>query len=62
MGHPAKSMEYVMLLEGQLEITVEGRQYVLNKDDAIEFTADNEHTYKNTGTGKAVALVMNYYL
>lgn len=62
MGHPAKSAEYVMLLQGQLEITVEGQQYVLNKDDAIEFTADNEHIYKNTGTQKAVALVMNYYL
>lgn len=62
MGHPAKSMEYLMLLEGELELTVEGRQYVLHKDDAIEFTADNEHTYKNTGKDKAVALVMNYYL
>jgi XRE family transcriptional regulator, regulator of sulfur utilization len=62
MGHPAKSKEYVMVLQGRLEITVEGRQYLLNKDDAIEFTADNEHIYKNTGAQKAVALVMNYYL
>lgn len=62
MGHPAKSMEYVMLLSGQIEITVEGEQYILNPGDAIEFTADNEHTYTNTGSSKAVMLVMNYYL
>lgn len=62
MGHPAKSMEYVMLLCGQLEITVEGNRYILSMGDAIEFTADNEHTYKNTGSSTAVALVMNYYL
>lgn len=61
IGHMERSMEYVMVLEGQLTMRVQGDEFTLQKDDTIEFQASGEHTYANTGKGGLKAIILNYY-
>ena len=39
-------VEFVLVLAGQLEVTVAGEEVTLEEGDALTFTADMEHTFQ----------------
>jgi quercetin dioxygenase-like cupin family protein len=47
IGHSSNSSEYVMILEGQMILDVNGSEYRLEADDALYFDASYPHVYKN---------------
>jgi len=55
------SEEYVMVLAGQLTLTVGDKQLVLNQDDATRFDPTNQHIYQNSGSGLLKAIIINFY-
>ncbi len=60
-GHLERSQEYIMVLEGELTLTVGGQAYVLRADDAIGFSASGQHCYAATGETTVKAALINYY-
>ncbi|MCI6736936.1 MAG: XRE family transcriptional regulator [Intestinibacter sp.] len=61
IGHPKKSEEYVMVLEGTLTLEVNNETFILNADDSIKFTASSKHTYCNSGGGTLKTIIINFY-
>ncbi|OPL07589.1 MAG: DNA-binding protein [delta proteobacterium ML8_F1] len=61
VGHPEKSEEYLLVLEGKLTLKVRLRTFHLEAADAITFSAEGEHTYHNTGSGTLKTIIINYY-
>lgn len=59
--HSEKSQEYVLIQEGCLRLSVGGREYELNPEDSICFSAAAPHTYANLGNTVAKAVVIIYY-
>lgn len=60
-GHSEKSQEYIMVLEGELTLTVNGQTFVLKPNDAVSFTASARHTYLSSGNETLKACLINYY-
>ncbi len=56
MEHPGE--ELVLVLEGTLEFEVDGRQYRLEKGDAVHFRTDRPHRWRNPGRRQAQAVWM----
>ena len=46
--------------EGGIVIRVEGQTFPVEKGESIRFRADNPHSYRNTGAGKAVLHMILY--
>lgn len=61
IGHSEKSQEYIMVLEGELSLTVNEQTYRLGNDEAIEFIASEKHSYHALGNQTLKAIVINYY-
>lgn len=61
IGHSAKSQEYIMVLEGELNLTVNDQSYRLFPDDAVSFTASDRHTYVSGGDVPLKVMIINYY-
>lgn len=61
VGHPENSEEYIMVLEGELTVEVNGKSFILQADDAITFTASVRHAYENSGTGILKTVIINFY-
>jgi Predicted transcriptional regulators len=61
IGHSEKSEEYIMVLEGELSLTIENHTYVVEANDTISFQASSQHIYTNSGTGTLKVSVTNYY-
>ncbi len=61
VGHPEKSEEYIVVLEGELTLKVRHKTFLLEAEDAITFSAEDEHTYLNTGSGTLKTLIINFY-
>jgi transcriptional regulator with XRE-family HTH domain len=60
-AHSAATTENLVVTQGELEIVVGEESHRLGAGDAIFFAADVGHSYRNIGSGPAVAyLVMNY--
>ncbi|NOU87471.1 helix-turn-helix domain-containing protein [Paenibacillus sp. LMG 31460] len=53
--------EYILMVEGSLDLTISQESYTLKAGDAIHFTADRPHTYTNTSDAKAVYKTLIYY-
>ena len=50
-------VEFVLVLAGQLQVTVAGEEVTLEEGDALTFTADMEHTFRAPPrTGRARVL------
>lgn len=62
IGHSTNSSEYIMMIEGQMVIEVDGREYDLVKDDALYFDASGPHCYRNDSAEKAIAVMMICYV
>jgi len=59
--HPPGTTENLVVAAGTVEITIDGGAQVLAQGDAILFTADVAHSYRNRGTVEAIMfLVMSY--
>jgi transcriptional regulator with XRE-family HTH domain len=61
IGHSEKSQEYILVSEGELTLSVNNKRYVLKKDEAVEFTASNKHSYYSSGNTTLKAVVINFY-
>lgn len=48
--------EFVMVIKGSIELTLNDKVYVLNKGDSIYFNSNMPHTFKNIGKEKAEAI------
>lgn len=46
--------EYIVVIDGEIEVNIDGIVYRLEKDDSIKFDGSLEHSYKNVGNKKAV--------
>jgi quercetin dioxygenase-like cupin family protein len=62
IGHSTNSAEYIMVMEGQMILEVNGSEYQLEPDDALYFDASYPHTYKNTSTQRIKAALIIYYV
>lgn len=55
--HEGEELGYV--LEGELELTVDGEPYLLKEGDAFQFRSERPHGYRNRGTATARILWIN---
>ncbi|MBW6410657.1 helix-turn-helix domain-containing protein [Clostridium weizhouense] len=46
--------EYIIVNEGQLEINIDDKKFILKKGDSIRFMANKQHVYKNVNQGKSI--------
>nr|WP_216855637.1 XRE family transcriptional regulator [Paenibacillus qinlingensis] len=46
--------EYILMMQGSLEVTFHQETFQLTVGDAIHFSADQAHTYRNTANGKTM--------
>lgn len=59
--HPAGTGENLVVVEGVVEVHLDGETHRLEKGDSIVFEADVPHAYKNPGDEEALMyLVMTY--
>lgn len=61
IGHSEKSQEYIMVLEGELSLTVNDQTHILQPNDSICFTASARHVYSSSGSNILKANIINYY-
>lgn len=63
-GEPHKGLvyEYVFVLKGKLQITVNGKKFKINKKEFLEFQADGPHEYQCMGREMATAIMQISYL
>jgi len=61
VAHAVGTVENLIVVSGEVEISAGGESYLLKPKDAILFQADVAHTYRNIGAERAVMyLVMSY--
>lgn len=61
IGHAEKSEKYIMVLEGELSIAINGESFKLNANDTIAFSASERHIYCNNGAGMLKVALINFY-
>ena len=57
--HQHAGEEAGYLLNGQIELLIDGRPHRLNAGDAFAFRADQPHSYRNTGSSRASVFWVN---
>lgn len=62
IGHSTNSSEYIMMVEGNAIIEVDGKEYLLEADDGLYFEASVPHCYKNTSDKKVKMELLIYYI
>lgn len=60
-GHSDKSLEYILVLEGELTLTVGVQKQVLTKDECVDFIACSKHSYQASGSTALKAIIIHYY-
>lgn len=60
-GHPPRSRELAIVSEGEIEISIGGQTYPLQKGEALAFSAGMPHEYHNTGTQRLKLFLLNDY-
>ncbi len=63
-GEPHKGdvEEYIFVLTGGLEVTVDENRHKIHAGQCIQFQADSPHSYRNTGGETVSAIMMICYL
>lgn len=61
IGHPMDSSEYIMMMEGRMELEVRGTAYQLAPDDGFCFNASAPHVYRNKEAQRVKAVLMIFY-
>lgn len=46
--------EYIIVTEGEIELSVNDRNFILEKGNSIKFVANKPHIYRNTKNNKAI--------
>jgi len=46
--------EYIIVTQGQIEININDKKFVLNKGNSIKFMANKPHTYKNITQDRSI--------
>lgn len=59
--HPLKTLEYVSVMSGAIDITVGEQKYHLIKGDTLRFKADIPHSYFNPGEETCLMYMILYY-
>lgn len=59
--HAAGVVEHVIVVDGALEVLVEGAWRALARGEAVRFAADRPHGYRNLGAAPAVAHNLIHY-
>ena len=54
-------MEYITVFQGELELVVENRSYIVKSGEAIEFDATLPHRYINKGKTDVIAQAILSY-
>ncbi|GFZ34594.1 transcriptional regulator [Clostridium zeae] len=54
--------EYIVVTEGQIELSINDENFILKKGNSIRFTANKPHTYKNLHEDAAVFQNIIFYL
>lgn len=62
IGHSTNSSEYIMMIDGQAVLEVNGKKYLLEKDDALFFEASVPHYYKNETNKPVKMMILIYYV
>lgn len=62
IGHSSNSSEYIMVIEGQMILEVNGKEYTLAQDDALYFDASCPHVYKNPSGERVKCHLIIYYV
>jgi quercetin dioxygenase-like cupin family protein len=62
IGHSSNSSEYIMVMEGQMILEVNGKEYILEQDDALYFDASYPHVYKNISEQRVKSNLIIYYV
>jgi transcriptional regulator with XRE-family HTH domain len=55
--HPGEELGFV--LEGTIELVLDGSTFVLNAGDSFNFRSERAHGYRNVGDGRAKVLFVN---
>lgn len=59
--HHPETLEIATVMAGEVQLTIGGSSYTLNKYDSIQFIGSEKHTYTNLGDEQVVLhLVLNY--
>lgn len=61
-SHGEKTQEYIMVYSGQLSLTVDNNNYILNVGDSIVFDSSKPHSYSNLSEDLIKMTIINYYL
>jgi transcriptional regulator with XRE-family HTH domain len=61
IGHSENSLEYILVLEGELVIKLENNSHVLKPEESICFASTPPHTYSNPGPIMIKAIIINSY-
>ena len=61
IGHSTDSSEYIMVVEGQMDLELNGESYFLDTDDGFCFNAAVPHIYRNRGTERTKLMLMICY-
>ena len=59
--HAAGVTEHIVVTQGRMEVLIDGAWTPLAQGDAVRFSADRPHGYRNTGAEKAVCLDVIHY-
>ncbi len=59
--HEGNVYEYVFVLKGQLQITVDGKDFKINENEFLQFDANCHHEYKCAGKKMASAIMQISY-
>jgi quercetin dioxygenase-like cupin family protein len=57
-SHPKGTEEYIVVLRGELRISINGASYPLGAGDSLFFEADKDHSLENPSTRRAEYLIV----
>ena len=60
--HQGNAKEYVFVVRGEINITVDDKAYSVDSDHMISFLANCSHRYRNSGEEMAAAMMLISYL
>lgn len=52
--HNDEVEEYIIVTEGQIEMNIDDKKFILQKGNSIKFMANKPHTYKNINQDRSV--------
>lgn len=59
--HGERTQEFITIVDGELTVLTNNKEYTVNKGDSITFRADKPHAYHNSGSGLTRLSMVIYY-